>query len=155
MYQKQEKYAILRVSTTIGSNFHFQKPNLYVKTLGTLQQKIKKEIHGATNKIRTATHCWNVAFAINKIIEGFDQERIERGIFHVPGELISEYELLKKIASTNNLDPDLIKGLEISEDDESYPLKLGLESKQTISTLKGRYLTLEEGLYQLNYENQA
>lgn len=151
IYQNEPKYAVLRVSTTIGSNLHFQKPNLYVKTLGKLRQK--KEVIGATNKLRTATHCWNVAFMINKIIEGFDQERLEKGIFHVPGEFTSEYELLKKIAITHNLDPDLVKSKEISEDEESYPLKLGLESKQSVSTLKGRYLTLDEGLYQLNYEN--
>ena len=150
LYQELENYAIIRISTTLGLNFRFQNQNIYEKTV--LNMSKGKIVQGASNKIRTATHCYNVPFVINKIIESFEEKSIEKGIFHVPGFLISEYQLLKRIAGTHNFDVSLIEETTIDDDNESYPLKLGLKSDQTVETLKGKFLTFEEGLSLLNFE---
>lgn len=151
-YHKLENYAILRSSTTLGNSLHFQNQNFYSQALGKLAFGLP--VTGASNKIRTATHCYNVAFLINKIIEAFNEKRIETGIYHVPGELQSEYQTLLKIAETHNFDPSLIEEIQIDTDNDSYPLNLGLDSEQTIKTVQGKYLTLEEGLKLLNFDFQ-
>ena len=149
-YQQNENYAILRVSATLGINLHFQKENIYEKAVTNLTNGNK--ITGAENKIRTVSHCYNVAFLINKIIEAFNEKKIESGIFHVPGELISEYQLLLRIAETFDFDKSLIEKTEIDNDGESYPLQLGLDCKQTIHRLQGKFLTLAETLHLLHFD---
>jgi dTDP-4-dehydrorhamnose reductase len=144
IYQKLEKYAIIRISTTLGTNLHFQNQNIYEKTLEHLTNN--KKILGATNKIRSASHCYNVAFLINKIIESFELEKITREIFHLPGEIISEYELMKKIAKTHKLDQSLVVESTIDNDNYSYPLSLGLKSDETVALVQGRFLNLDECL---------
>ena len=153
MYQELENYAIIRISTTLGLNFRFQKQNIYEKTVSNLSKG--KKMQGASNKLRTATHCYNVPFLINKIIESFEEKSIEKGIFHVPGFLISEYQLIKRIAETHNFDISLIEETTIDDDNESYPLKLGLESAKTLEILKGKYLSFEDGLSLLNFEYKS
>lgn len=151
-YQELETFAIIRISTTLGINLNFQKQNIYEKVVSKLENGEK--IAGATNKIRTASHCYNVAFLINKIIENFEQKNIDKGIFHVPGELLSEYELLKKIASTHNFDETLVKEIIIDNDSESYPLKLGLKSDETQKILGGKFLNLDESMSLLHFDYQ-
>ena len=152
IYQEMENYAIIRLSTTLGINLYFQKQNIYEKALSKLEKGEK--ITGAGNKIRTASHCFNVPFVINKIIEAFEEKRIEKGIFHVPGQLLSEYELLQQIARTNNFNTSLIEEITIDNDNYSYPLKLGLKSEQTQKVLHGKYLSLKEALELLNFDYQ-
>ena len=144
IYQNEENYAILRLSTTLGINHHFQKKNFYGKILSAL--KNGKEINSASNKLRTPTHYFNIPFMINKIIEKHSQGLISNGIFHIPGEFISEYHLAIKIAESHDLDTSLIRETIIDQDNDSYPLKLGLKSEKTLKILQGRYLSLSEGL---------
>lgn len=151
-YEKLENYAIVRISTTLGLNFHFQRPNFYSKAITKLS--IGEPIIGATNKIRTITHCYNVAFLINKIIEAFNEKKIENGIYHVPGTLQSEYQTLLNIAESHHFDTSLVEKTQIDTDGDSYPLKLGLKSKQTVNKIQGKYLSLQEGLHLLNFEFQ-
>ena len=150
IYQKLENYAIIRISTTLGTNLNFQKQNIYQKTISKLEKREK--IVGASNKLRTVSHCYNVPFLINKIIENFEQKNIEKGIFHVPGELLSEFDLLKKIATTHNFDDSLVEEKVIDDDNESYPIKLGLKSTETQKILGGKYLNLEEDMNLLCFE---
>ncbi len=151
-YEKLENYAIVRSSTTLGLNFHFQKQNFYSKAITKLS--IGENITGASNKIRTTTHCYNLAFLINKIVEAINEKKIDNGIFHVPGTLQSEYQTLQAIAESHNFDPSLVEEIQIDNDNESYPLKLGLKSSQTLDKVQGKYLTLQEGLHLLNFEFQ-
>ena len=85
---------------------NFQKQNIYQKTISKLEKREK--IVGASNKLRTVSHCYNVPFLINKIIENFVQKNIEKGIFHEPGALLSEFDLLNKIATRKNFDDSLV-----------------------------------------------
>lgn len=143
-YQLQEKFAILRISTTLGKGNNNLNKNIYERVISALEKGT--DISGATNKIRSASSYSNVPFAINKIIEGFEEERFSKEIFHLPGELISEYELVKKIAQKNNFSEECVKKSQIEDDNNSYPLTLGLESIETQKKLRGRFLTLEEGI---------
>ena len=150
IYQQIENYAIIRVSTTLGLNLEFQKQNIYQKAVSNLSTG--KKIAGAGNKIRTASHCYNVPFLINKIVEAFNEKRIENGIFHVPGELLTEYELLLKIADTFDFERSLIEKTQIDNNNDSYPLRLGLDSSKTIQKLHGKFLTLDESLKLLKFD---
>ena len=143
-YQTLEKYVILRSSTTLGIAFNSQKQNLFERTVTALSQGAF--INGASNKIRTVSHYSNIPFIINKIVEGFEEDRLEKETFHLPGELISEYDLMKKIAVKNNYSEYLINETTNNDDNGSYPLQLGLKSEKTVKKLRGRYLTLDEGI---------
>ena len=53
---------------------------------------------------------------------------------------------MKKIAVKNNYSEYLINETTNNDDNGSYPLQLGLKSEKTVKKLRGRYLTLDEGI---------
>lgn len=142
-------YAILRLSTVLGINFHFQKLNLYAKLLYKMKNKIT--INGATNIFRTPSHVFNVPFLLNKIIENYFDGKIPlKSIFHLPGSYLSEFELYKSIIKSLGGDDTLIRPYRHKQIiTNEIPLNLGLNSRLTTDSLSGRYLTLEEGLLNL------
>lgn len=148
-FETSNDCAILRSSTTLGINLHFQKQNVYTRVLSAV--KNNKEIKGAVNKMRTPTHVLNISFFLNKLIEKILDNDIKTDIYHLPGEYMSEFDLFRKIAFSHEADENLIKPYEISNDD-TYPLNLGLKSKMTSKIINARYLSFNEGISLLKRE---
>ena len=141
--------AIIRMSTALGVSAPYQRLNIYSKVAQALINN--QSISGAIDKYRTPFHIYNLGFLLNYIMSDRARSRSSTentsNIFHIPGEYLSEYDLFIEIAKSLDADPSLIKPYEMSKTVKNYPLNAGLTTKKDVV----RYLTLKEGLYQLNY----